>query len=326
VDFELNVEQQDLRDGFRRLLSDRCDHTTLRAAMSLPGAVDRALWAQLAETGVFSLRLPHDAGGLGAGMAEMVVVAEELGRAVVPGPVVASSLLAPYVEGVADGTVVVTATYPGAGDQLVEHLDGVDLVAFVSPGAIRVVPPSELVAKAASAPLDPLTPVHLVQTAIDDGASLVPPEEAARLWLEGTLLSAATQIGLAAAALDLATGYAKQRTQFGRPIGSFQAVKHLLANALAATEVARAGVHAAAVRSDENAPDPELGRAVGAARILASRAARRSTRACIQVHGGMGYTWEIDAHLLLKRAMVLDTHFDSPAGARDRLLASLSDA
>ena len=87
MDFELSAEQQDLRDGFRRFLAAHCDHTTLRAAMSLPGAVDRTLWAQLAETGVFSLRLPPDAGGLGAGMAEAVVVAEELGRAAVPGPV-----------------------------------------------------------------------------------------------------------------------------------------------------------------------------------------------------------------------------------------------
>jgi alkylation response protein AidB-like acyl-CoA dehydrogenase len=326
VDFELDAEQQELRDGFRRLLSERCNHTTLRAAISLPGAIDRVLWAQLAETGVFSLRLPHEAGGLGAGMAEAVVVAEEVGRAAVPGPVIASSLLAPYVDGAAGGTVVVTAAYPSERDQLVEHLDGVDFVAFVSPLAIRLARPSELDATAERASLDPLTPVHVVRAAMSEGTSLVAPYEAARLWLDGTLLSAATQVGLAAAALDLATSYAKQRKQFGRPIGSFQAVKHLLANALAATEVARAGVQAAAVRSDEQAPDPEVGRVVGAARVLASRAARRSTRAAIQVHGGMGYTWEIDAQLFLKRAMVLDTHFDSPARARDRLLAALSDA
>ena len=110
---------------------------------------------------------------------------------------------------------------------------------------------------------------------------------------------------MAAAATDLAVAYAKERQQFGRPIGSFQALKHLLADMLASTEVARAAAQSAGVHLD----DPELaGQAAwsaAAALAVAARAATKATAGCIQVHGGMGVTWEADAHLLAKRAQVL---------------------
>jgi alkylation response protein AidB-like acyl-CoA dehydrogenase len=112
------------------------------------------------------------------------------------------------------------------------------------------------------------------------------------------------QVGLGLAAVELGTGYAVQRRQFGRAIGSFQAVKHLLADAAVGIEVARAAVDAAAVTVDERADAAD--RAVAAARVVASGGAAAAARACIQVHGGMGYTWELDAHLLLKRVLVLD--------------------
>ncbi len=127
-------------------------------------------------------------------------------------------------------------------------------------------------------------------------------------------------MGLAGGALALATDHALGRVQFGRPIGSFQALKHLLADARVAVEVARAAVAAAGVEIDEGG---DAGRAVDAARIVASRAADRATRTCIQVHGGMGFTWELDAHLFLKRALVLDVGVGSPDEAVESLAASL---
>jgi alkylation response protein AidB-like acyl-CoA dehydrogenase len=109
--------------------------------------------------------------------------------------------------------------------------------------------------------------------------------------------------------------------QFGRVIGSFQALKHLLADAQVGVEVARAAVNAAGVAADEGGED--AGRAADAARIVASRAADRATRTCLQVHGGMGFTWDLDAHLLLKRAMVLDAAVGGPDEAIDSLAAAL---
>ena len=128
------------------------------------------------------------------------------------------------------------------------------------------------------------------------------------LATDGAALTAAAQLlGIAEATTDLAVAYAKERKQFDRPIGSFQAVKHMLADMLVRAEVARAAVYAAGVTARRSrrsamrrAPSPT-------AKVMAGEAAVKNGKACVQVHGGMGFTWEVDAHLYLKRAWVLDT-------------------
>jgi alkylation response protein AidB-like acyl-CoA dehydrogenase len=137
----------------------------------------------------------------------------------------------------------------------------------------------------------------------------------------GALLAAAVQVGLGQGALDLAVVHAGERQQFGRPIGSFQALKHLLADAHAGLEVARSAVWSAAVTLDEEGPDAD--RAVAAARVVAGAASVASGKTCVQVHGGMGYTWELDAHLYLKRALVLDVGPGSVDAAVDAVAATL---
>jgi alkylation response protein AidB-like acyl-CoA dehydrogenase len=323
MDFELSTQQEELRDEFRRMLSDCCSHELRRSAMNLPGAVDRGLWKRLADTGVFALRMQEKDGGLGAGMAEATIIHEEIGRAAVPGPVTVTSVLAPYIPGASDGTRVVTAVFTTGPPLMIEHLDGADLVASMSRTEVRCVPADAVAAERLPEPLDPLTPVHLATGDLPAAELILDGDLASAIFEEGTLLTAAAGVGLAAAAVDMATAYAKERMQFGRPIGAFQAIKHLIASAHAGTEVARAAVHAAAVGMDEGAPTTLTSSAVAGARVLASRAAAGATRVCIQVHGGMGYTWELDAHLLLKRSLVLDTHFDPPRISRVRLLSAL---
>jgi alkylation response protein AidB-like acyl-CoA dehydrogenase len=135
------------------------------------------------------------------------------------------------------------------------------------------------------------------------------------------VLTAALQIGAAAWTTELAVEYAKQRRQFGRPIGGFQAVKHLCADMAVRTEVARCAVHAAAVTVDQ----PDVGDGVMAAagaKLLADEAAITNGRSCIQVHGGMGFTWEVPAHLAYKRARVLATQF----GTGEQLAESLGES
>jgi alkylation response protein AidB-like acyl-CoA dehydrogenase len=148
-----------------------------------------------------------------------------------------------------------------------------------------------------ASPLDPLTPLHEIATA-PDGESA---GDAATLRRDGALLTAALQVGLAARLTELAVDYAKQREQFGRTIGSFQAVKHICADMFVRTELARASLHAAAVTVDDPAVG-DLPRAVAGAKLLADEAATANGRACVQVHGGMGFTWEVPVHFLLKRA------------------------
>ena len=321
MDFELSADQVTLRDELRRVLDVSCSSEARRAAMSYPGGVDRGLWQALAEMGVFSLCLPEADGGVGLGWADATVVFEELGRALVPGPAIATFLAAPLVDGAATGNAVVGAVDRGT-PMLVEHLDGIDVLLVVGSDGIGRVDPNAVEGTSLPRPLDPLSPVHLVERFGE--ASTVADAAAATRWRrDGALLAAAAQVGIAAGALELAVAYAKQRQQFGRIIGSFQAIKHMLADALAEVETARAAVQAAAVEVDEDTPADVVGRAVAGARILASAAAEHSANTCIQVHGGMGFTWELDAHLFLKRSLLLDTQFGGVDESFEAMAASL---
>jgi alkylation response protein AidB-like acyl-CoA dehydrogenase len=331
MDFEPTDEQAALQAELRRFLADRVTPEARRAAGERPGAVDRDLWRELAGLGVFSLTLPESAGGVGLGLADATLVFEELGRAAVPGPLVGTFLAAGLAAGGVDalagaaaGDVVVGVVPepPVGGPAYVEHGAGLDALLVVGDGGVTLTAPPD--GQPLDRPLDPLTPVTLV-AAFPPGEAVGDAVVAHRLRTAAALLAGAFQVGLAAAALDLGTAYALSREQFGRPIGSFQAVKHLLADAAVAIEVARAAVQAAGVELDDagDGGSPAAHRAVDAARIVASRAADRATRTCIQVHGGMGFTWDLDAHLLLKRALVLDVGVGSADSSLNALAAAL---
>ncbi|MER5196896.1 acyl-CoA dehydrogenase family protein [Streptomyces sp. NPDC002755] len=265
--FRLTQDQRALRDGMRELVARRFDRAALRAAVDRPGRLDRALWRELGAAGFFALRLPEADGGVGLGLPETVLAFEEAGRALLPGPLVATHLAAGRVPGAADGETVVAAVDGGG---LVEWLTEADVVCGETGGAVPL------------RSVDPLTPLHRVP-----GASAAADPVA-------VLLTAAEQLGTATRACELAVQHARAREQFGQPIGAFQAVKHLCAELLVRVEVARAAVYAAAVTADPAD--------IAAARLLADEAAVRGARDCLQVHGGMGFTWEADVHLLLKRA------------------------
>ncbi len=323
MDFELSDDQVALRDELRRLVTERADADTRRAAMHQSGAVDRDLWRTLAETGVFSLCLAEADGGVGLGLADATIVFEELGRALVPGPLVATFLAAGRVEGAATGESVVGMVEPVA-PVFVEHLEGLDVLVVVDAEGLRALRPAEVDAMVQPRPLDPLTPVSLAVGGLPAGGDACGDEREADRWrLVGSLLIAAQQVGLGAGAVALGTSYATQRRQFGRVIGSFQAVKHLLSDAHCGVEVARAAVQAAGVRLQEGVDAEEAARLVAGARVLASRAAQQAGANGVQVHGGMGFTWELDAHLFLKRSMVLDTALGSVEGCTEALVAGL---
>lgn len=283
--FQLTDDQRALRDGVRALLEGRFGRQALRAALDAPG-LDRALWRELGEAGFFALRLPEAEGGVGLGLPEAVLAFEQVGRVLLPGPLVATHLAAGAgVPGAATGETVVTAVQGG----LVEWLDEADVVRGDASGAVPL------------ASVDPLTPLHRVPDGGDAGLH----SGGADLHEGGTdplsvplavLLTAAEQLGSASRTCELAVQHARAREQFGQPVGAFQAVKHLCAGMLERVETARAAVYAAAVTADPLD--------IAAARLLADEAALRGARDCLQVHGGMGFTWESDVHLHLKRAWV----------------------
>lgn len=316
MDFLLSDDQAALQSELRRFLTDRVDHDRRTAAADLPGAVDRSLWAELASMGVFGIHTPEDDGGVGLGLAEATIVFEELGRVAAPGPTISTCLASTLgVEGAADGSNVVGLIR--ADTLLVEHLEGLDTLLMHHDGLVERVgkPEGTLLPR----PLDPLTPVSQVES-IPAGDEISKAGE--RIITHGRLLAAAFQVGLGQAAVDLGTEYAGQRQQFGKVIGSFQAVKHLLADAVVAVDIARAGVHAAAVALDEDEPSGRT-MSVDAARLVASEAAQRACEACIQVHGGIGFTWELDAHLFLKRSLALDATFGSVHASHDVVASTL---
>jgi alkylation response protein AidB-like acyl-CoA dehydrogenase len=300
-------DQLDLQRGVRDLLEARFPLEQLSAGYNAE------LWQALTDTGVFSLRTE-----LGLGMADAVLVFEELGRACVPGPLVGTFLAGGRVTG------PVSVVDPDIRPLLVTHLDIAKTLLVLARSGSRLVIPVAGIALAN--PLDPLTPLHeLTASPTEPGIGLA--ASPSRVWQEGAVLTAALQVGLAGRLTDLAVEYAKQREQFGKPIGSFQAVKHMCADMFVRTELARAALHFAAVTLDD--ADAEDGaartsrRAVFGAKLLADEAATTNGRSCIQVYGGMGFTWEVPVHYFLKRAWVHATEFGTAAEHAEDLAALL---
>ncbi|MFE7129964.1 acyl-CoA dehydrogenase family protein [Streptomyces sp. NPDC057638] len=310
MDFRLGEDERALQRATRELLARLWPPEALRAALDAPGPsrLDRGLWRALGRAGLFALRLPSERGGVGLGPVAAVVVFEEVGRALLPGPLIATHLAAGVVVGAATGERVVTRVDgdlvpwlaesdavlredgpaagaggdgAGAGGRAAEGVPGAVADGMAARSATRAVPGA-----VALRSVDPLTPLHRLPA----GAPRAPFDAYA------ALLTAAEQLGSAARTTEMAVRHAREREQFGRPIGSFQAVKHLCAEMLVRTETARAAVHGAAVTG---------GRAeIAGARLLADEAAVGNARDCLQIHGGMGFTWEAEVHPHLKRAWV----------------------
>ena len=307
VNFDLTEDQRALRDGIRALCVGRFGMERVRAGF------DRPMFDELAETGVFSLRSD------GFTWSDAAIAFQELGRALVPGPLVWSHLAHGTLEGIVTGVECPAAGTPA----MIEHLAAADTVVAIDTSGVSTIPRAALDhAVALDWTLDPLTPVHRVEAL--PAAGPVGDAATAEQWTTGgAVLTAAYQVGMAEACLAAATAYSLERRQFDRPIGSFQAVKHILADMAVRAEVARAAADAAAVTLD----DPEGGditRVVSGARLLASEAALKNAKASMQVHGGMGFTWEVDVHLYLKRAWVLNTVFGTPNAHADAVAATLT--
>jgi alkylation response protein AidB-like acyl-CoA dehydrogenase len=298
VDLDLSDDQIALRDGIASMLAARVPIERVRAGF------DRPLFDRLAEAGVFSLRAD------GFSWADCVVVFEQLGRYCVPGPLVPSLLLG-------DGRIAGLAD--DAPPIWIEHLDALDVLLVGREGRMQSLDPRAVDAQRSPWPLDPCTPVARAER-LPAGT---PIDVDADHWnLAGTALTAAFSLGLADRLTELAVAYATDRVQFDRPIGSFQAIKHLLADMLTRTEVARASVYSAGAVLDEAAEVSTTTRLVRGAKVVAGDAAIANGKVATQVFGGMGFTWEVDVHLYLKRAWVLDTHFESADRNAEQVLAT----
>ncbi|MGJ0120351.1 acyl-CoA dehydrogenase family protein [Williamsia sp. MIQD14] len=319
--FLLDTEHLDLAGSIDAMLARADMPAVVRAWNDGDHAPGRAVWRRLADTGVTALLVPEEAGGVGAGAVEMVVAAEQLGRHCVPGPVAETIAVVP--------TVLSTA---GRADLLDPLLTG---------GLATIAVPDEVpyAADAAVADLVLLlqdstlfsAETDITHASVDRSrtVSTVVARESvathvdARRALEfGALATAAQLVGLASAMLSTASDHARNRTQFGRPIGSFQAVKHHLADVAIAVEMARPLVHGAALAVDAGAAT--TGRDVSAAKVACGRAADLAARTALQTLGAIGYTAEHDLSLYMTKTRALQSAWGTAARHRRTVLAAIT--
>jgi acyl-CoA dehydrogenase len=346
MDFDLSDDQIALRDGARELLDDLASPARVRAHTSGGEAYDRALWAAMTDQGWLGVDVSEAGGGLGLGTVEVAVLLEEVGRHVAPAPF--------------RSCVLATAAFNAAGDAArVERLlagDSIACVGFDRAGAVQVRAKGksvELTGRVGPVADAPVADVALVLAndavyAVDLDAAGRPAREPAMDltrsfgWLHfdatpaaqvggadlfaslldrGATYTAAELLGSASRALDMAVEYAKDRVQFGRPIGSFQAVKHRCADMLVDVEGMRSTTYWAAWCI--GASDSETSVAASTAKIWCSDASKRVMASALQVHGGIGFTWEHDLHFFLKRAQFDQLAFGDASWHRGRLTSLL---
>jgi hypothetical protein len=287
--------------------------------------------------GVFGMLVPND-DGFGGGGIEAAIIFEQFGAHLATGPLLWSTIAAPLLPDAGTGRVRVAGIDVGSrAPYVIEHAAESDALLMIAHDGVTWCPTSALADPVDGEQFDPLTPTRAYLD-LPTGASLGGPEEAKRLRLAGTVLAAAQLVGVAQGALDVASAYARERQQFGVPIGSFQAVKHLLADMYVRVELARSATYAAAAVFDDNERRASATRsraasattygagdaatAASAAKVLAGEAGIANGRTAVQVLGGMGFTWEMPAHYFLKRAWVLEESF----GTGDTHALALSDA
>jgi alkylation response protein AidB-like acyl-CoA dehydrogenase len=312
-----------------------------RALLEAPAEMLPAFWSDLAALGWLGLHLPEDKGGSGFGLSELVVVVEELGRAVAPGPfvptVIASAVIdavgsdelrARLLPGLADGSTcagiglesaVTTSGGKAAGSAPAVLGGGLAQVLVLAAGDDIVVVDAGAAGVTVETPANFDPTRRSARVTLDGAAADVIPGASRTLLDLARVIVAAEAVGMATECTEQAAAYAKARLQFGRPIAMFQAVKHHCANMLVATELATANVWdaARAAGEDGDGAAQQLSYAAAMAAALAVEAADECANLNTQVHGGIAITWEHDAHLYMRRATALAAIVDPEAAAID---------
>lgn len=337
MDLLPSPEQTEIVDVVAGFLAARFPTSLLRDRAAEPGSFDAATWSECGELGWFALGLGEDLGGVGYGMVEEALVFRELGRFLAPGPFIPTALAArvaaiagqsELAASIAGGASAVALAAPRSGEPMDvgETITG-SFHVIDGPGTshylIVTATDAVLVAAGTAGELEPVPSIdegaRIARIAIDaaPASARLTGEDAAELWLRGTVLVSAMLTGVAEATRDQAAEYAKVRIQFGRPIGVNQAIKHACADMALRAEASGSQLVFAALSIDEQRADRAF--QVASARVVATDAAITNASAGVQVHGGMGYTYEHDANLYVKRARVLDRML----GGRRRHLADL---
>jgi alkylation response protein AidB-like acyl-CoA dehydrogenase len=359
MQFGLSESQEFLKDSARKFFAGECPSAEMRRLMETDTAYDAALWSKLTHQGYTGIIFPEEYGGVGLGQVELMLLMEEAGRALLPGPffstvVLAGSVLdavctpalkskylAPICRGEARATVAIpeaSASWNPRDIQLTATNGTLTGEKFFVPDAavanfIIVVARNGVFAVDSKAPglkvssmsgMDLTRKLYAVEFNNTPAEELGSAAQLPRAFDIATAALAAELVGGMQRTLDITVEYAKTRKQFGKPIGSFQAVQHQCADMYLETESSRSAVYYAGWALEEKAPDAAT--AVSIAKMYASDAARTVGNRGIQIHGGMGFTWENDLHLYYRRAKASETAFGDSTFHRERIATAVIDA
>jgi alkylation response protein AidB-like acyl-CoA dehydrogenase len=359
MQFGLSESQQMMQDNARKFFAGECPMNEVRRLMETDTAFDKALWAKMAEQGYTGIIFPEEYSGVGLGKVELTLLMEEAGRALLPGPLFSTVVLAgsvldavatpvqkkkylePICEGETRSTVamleaaaswnpadskIVTANGKLTGEKLfVADAAVADSIVVVAREGVFVVD-----AKAPGIRIEPMSGMDMTRKLYSVQFENTPAEKLGNLPGLANALNIATAalaaelVGGMQRTLEITVEYAKTRKQFGKPIGMFQAVQHQCADMYLETESSRSAAYYAAWALEENAPDASV--AVSIAKMYASDAGRTVGNRGIQVHGGMGFTWENDVHLYYRRAKASETMLGDATFHRERIARLVIDS
>lgn len=339
MQFGLSESQQILKNNARKFLAAECPMAEVRRLMETETAYDPALWAKIAAQGYPGIVVPEEYGGLGLGNVELGLLMEEMGRALFPGPYFSTIAAAAVIDACGSGRQkqqFLTPICQGDARAALALVDGAQgeklFVADAGVADFIVIAGDHAVSVAHSgAPGLGVEPMHgmdltrkIYAVTFKDAEPLSHPERLEGAIEVATAALSAELVGGMQRVLDLAVEYAKTRKQFGKPIGQFQAVQHPLADSYLETESARSAAYYAAWTLDDNSPDRST--AVSIAKMYSSDAARNVGNRGIQVQGGMGFTWENDAHLYYRRFKASETALGDATYHRERIARLVIDA
>jgi alkylation response protein AidB-like acyl-CoA dehydrogenase len=338
MQFSFSEEQRTFQASMRTFLEHECTPQHVRALWDTDTGRSPERWARLAELGVLGVLVPERQGGLGMDEVDLVLLLEETGRAALPEPVLdtaavgvpllagleGSTLADGWLRRVAAGTAIVAVGHDA--NEFVADAHVADLLLMQHRDELHAVPRARAdverqLCNDPSRRLFRVTWSAASETRIARGRGAVELLSAA--LDRGALGAAAQLLGVGQQLVDLAVRYATQREQFGRPIGSFQAVKHMLANVAVRLEFARPVVYRAAASVAQGVATRAVD--VSHAKVAAAEAAAQAARVALQVHGAMGYTWEVDLHIWMKRAWALALAWGSTAWHRERVARIVLD-
>lgn len=359
MQFGLNESQEFLKESAREFFAGECPMAEVRRLLETDTAFDAGLWAKLAKQGYTGIIFPEEFGGVDLGIVELILLMEEAGRALLPGPFFSTVALAgsvllaiasteqkkKYLTAICRGEARATVAFLEAaaswepadvqitavngklkGEKLfVPDAAAADWIIVVARNGVYLVD-----TKASGVRILPMLGMDLTRKLYSVQFDNGPAEKLGETSGLSKALDVATaaltaeMVGGMQRTLDITVEYAKTRKQFGKPIGMFQAVQHHCADMYLETESSRSAVYYAAWALEENTPD--AAGAVSIAKIYASDASRTVGNRGIQVHGGMGFTWENDVHLYYRRAKASETAMGDATFHRERLARLIIDA